>query len=185
MTTANRVGWAVVGLVLLAAGVLGALASLGKLPIDRTTNLITPEMLARWQSWSGWKFAVGIAVGVVIALLGLWLMLSQLRRRGVDAEPSATSVSQKSTSDTRGRIRVAPSALHHALARDVKRYRDIDRAAVRLTGASRQPEVHLRLAVHGDTDLNDLREHLYGSMERFVSTTGLPASLAEVELTRI
>ena len=81
MNRGNRVLWSVIGLVLLAAGVLGVLASQGWLPgVDPDRPILTSATVRRWNSWGNWAFVGTTALAILLAVLGVLLFSRQLRR---------------------------------------------------------------------------------------------------------
>lgn len=82
MNTGNRVLWAILGLVLLALGVAGALASLDRLPgVDADSSVLPSSLDTRWREAGFWAPLVSIVAGVVLVGLGYLLLRAQLRRR--------------------------------------------------------------------------------------------------------
>src|SRR5258705_2575179 len=80
MTTLNRTLWIVVGLVLVAAGVLGIVAHNGGLHwAPKNKALLPGDTVQRATAAPVWVLLVGVAVGVVLAALGLLLMRGQIR----------------------------------------------------------------------------------------------------------
>ena len=196
MNTGNRVLWIAIGVVLTAAGVLGALASLNRLPFLRSDRvLLGTDAAGRWHSWDGWAVAATIAGGLLVAWLGFLLLRAQLRGRGGAPMPDlvlparepevltvgehANTVELDAVDDGQsfvelvpGRTRVASRALHHALTRDLQSGGQVRRASVRLVGDRAQPEVLVRLAVSPEADAGRLRSHVDGALARFAVTSG-------------
>jgi hypothetical protein len=83
MNAGNRVLWIAIGVVLTGAGVVGLLASLGRLRrVDNGTFLLGPVAAQRWHSWGGAAPALAIAAGLLVAVLGFLLLRAQLRGPG-------------------------------------------------------------------------------------------------------
>jgi hypothetical protein len=178
MKIVNRVLWALVGLVLLAAGVVGTLISLGRFPWVRSTSvLLGPGAADRWRSAGNWAFVVTIAVGLVIALLGVLLLRAQLRRRYRTTLPDLVSLD----SDP-GRTRVDATTLDHALTLDLESHPRVRRVAAHLVGEAQDPAVTLRLVVAPDANVSDLRNHVDRALDRFGHTAGLRPRLDTVEV---
>lgn len=178
MTVVNRVLWALVGLVLLAAGVLGTLISLGRFPWVRSSSAVLgPSAADRWRSAGAWAFVVTIAAGVVIALLGALVLKAQFRRRYRTTLPDLVSLD----SDP-GRTRVGATTLDHALTLDLESHPRVRRVAAHLVGESQDPAVTLRLVVAPDANVDDLRNHVDRALDRFGHTAGLRPRLDTVEV---
>ncbi|GAA1742351.1 hypothetical protein [Luedemannella helvata] len=83
MNAGNRALWIVVSLLLIGLGVLGVLAHYGRLPgTDPSLPLLSPDVRDWWNSWDVWATVAAVAVGLILAVLGVMLMRAQLRRRG-------------------------------------------------------------------------------------------------------
>ena len=188
MNTGNRVLWSIIGALLLAAGVVGVLASQGTFSnVDRNQPLLTTGMIDWWNARSALAAGLTIAAGLLTAVLGFLLLRAQLRGRGGapmrDLAFGARRTAASEGIDT-GRTKVASSALHHALEHDLTTDRNVRRAAVRLTGPSEHPELLVRLAVTPDADIARVAGHLEGAMQRFTTTSGVTPDLSDV-LVRI
>jgi len=79
MDRANRVLLAVLGAVLLVAGLAVGLAGLGLVPaVDPGTPLLPDPVRVRWHGWGVAAWLVAAAVGVLLALAGVLLVRAQL-----------------------------------------------------------------------------------------------------------
>jgi hypothetical protein len=188
MNTGNRVMWSIIGALLLAAGVVGVLTSQVEISnVDRQQPLLTTELIDWWNAHSGLAAGLTIAGGLLAAFLGFLLLRAQLRGRGGapmrDLAFGARETAASEGIDT-GRTKVASSALHHALERDLATDRNVRRAAVRLTGPSEHPELLVRLAVTPEADIARVAGHLEGAVQRFTTTSGVTPDLSDV-LVRI
>lgn len=166
---ANRVLWTVLGLLLTAAGVAGVLVSQGWLPgVDRHSPVLWPDLLEWWREIDPWGLlGVGL-LGVVAAVIGLILLLAELRRR------AAPALGELRLSDERpGRTRIRSAVIGHGLERDLARDPGIRAAAVALTGTAPRPEVWLRLDLEPQADLTTIRDHVGDALDRFARTYGL------------
>jgi len=196
--------WIGIGALLTVVGVLGALASLNRLPFLASDRLLLGADAARnWHRWGGWAPVLTVAGGLLIALLGFLLLRAQVRGRGgapmadlVLPAPEPTGLTVGAPADTvelaaadggqsfvesvHGRTQVASKALHHALTRDLQSDHHVRRAAVRLVGDRARPEVLVRLAVSPDTDVSRLRSHVDGALDRFAVTAGVRPHLHDV-----
>jgi hypothetical protein len=180
----NRTLWTIIGLVLLAAGVVGLLAGYGALPfVDRQQVLLPPELIDVWNRYRPWSLALTIVAGLLVAVLGLLLLRAQFRRRG--GPPMADLYLLPSPEPTEapqpeGGTGVASRALHRALQRDLESDQQIRDAAVRLTGPPHHPRLLVRLAVTADADVGRLAGHVDRVMHRFTTTSGVQPDVSEV-----
>ena len=180
----NRVLWSIIGAILLAAGAFGVIVSQGWLStIDRHQSLLTTGMIDPWNAHSGLAAGLTIAGGLIVAVLGFFLVRAQLRGRGGslmrDLTFGAPATPPSDEADT-GRTEVASTALHHALERDLTTDRNVRRAAVRLTGPTQHPQLLVRLAVTPDADIARVAGHLDRAVQRFVTTSGVTPDLSDV-----
>lgn len=189
----NRALWTVIGLVLLAAGVTGLLVGYGVLSfVDRQQVLLPSTVVDAWNRNEGWALTLTIVAGLLVALLGVWLIRAQLRRRGgapmadlylpqpEPAEAQPTGAEPTAASQPEGGTEVASRALHRALQRDLESDQQIRDATVRLTGPADHPRLLVRLAVTADADVGALADHVDRVMHRFTTTSGIQPDLSEV-----
>jgi hypothetical protein len=181
--------WSVIGLVLMALGVGGALVSLGYMPgTDRDVTLWTRAMSDRWHTWGIWAPVVVAGAGLVVAVGGFALIAAELRRRGgrnvagmVFTEPD---VARAPGGDERepavaGKTSVSGSTLRHALQRDLQSDPRIAHATVRMTGRPGRPRLHLRLDLTRGSNLSDVQAHVAGAIARFRITSSLDPTVRE------
>ena len=181
MTTANRVLWSLVGVLLLAAGTLLALASLGLLGVDRTDLLVIADVGERWRAAGVWAPATTIVVGLAVAVAGGLLVRAEVRHRGGRSLPDLVSADDRRPPDhPSGRLRVATAALDRALARDISTHAHVRRAAVTLTGTPAEPRIAVRLAVTAQADIAELQAHLDAALTRFAATCHLRPEVTDV-----
>ena len=179
----NRVLWTIIGAVLLAAGVLGLLAGFGTLSfVDKQQAVLTQDMVDAWNERRIPALAVTIAVGVLLALLGILLLRSVLRRRGGASIEDMHFEHPAAGEPTlvHGSTEVASKALHDALEEDLEGDRQVRRAAVRLTGSADHPQLLVRLAVTEDADIGRLAGHLDRAVDRFTITSGVRPEVSDV-----
>lgn len=182
----NRTLWTVIGVLLLAAGVLGVLASEGALPAaDRQQALLTPEMINFWNRNEGLATTLTLVGGLLLALLGMLLLRGQLRWPGGtpmgdlhlgQPEPDGDEPAPIERGDTE----VASRALRRALQSDLESDRQVRNASVRLTGPTWHPQLSVRLAVTADADIGLLADHVDRVVHRFATTSGVQPDLSDV-----
>src|SRR5687768_11810440 len=87
MDRRNRIRFVLLGLLLLAAGVVGLLAESSVVGAPAAGSPVLPDWLvARWDRYNPWNLvAVGIAA-LLLAWYGWRLVRAQLRRGGGQAE---------------------------------------------------------------------------------------------------
>jgi hypothetical protein len=187
VNTGNRVLWIAIGAILTAAGVIGTLASLGRISwLGRDRTLLGPEAVRRWNTWYPWAVAVVIVAGFILVLLGFLLLRAQLRGRGGAPMPDLVSRTVSPAPDMgaddagRGRVRVSSSALEQSLVRDLRGNRQVRRVAVRLVGDRGHPEALVRLSVTADADVTGLRSHVDSALDRFAATSGVRPRVRDV-----
>jgi hypothetical protein len=174
MNTGNRALWTVIGLLLTALGVTGALLSLGKLPgTNAESTLIWPELAQRWRDWGPWALAAAAAAGLIVLLCGLALLRVQLRRHG--SAPMADVVLE--TPAATGRTYIGTNVLTRGLAHDLQARPGIKTASAHLSGNPGQPQLEVWLTVDPETSLTKARQWVQESVQRFTTTTNVkPAS---------
>src|SRR5262245_1906841 len=133
----NRVLWAALALLLLAAGLAGLLASGGALGARVAATPLLPEALARPVERASRALTLGgaLALALLAVVAGWRLVRAQLRReprrsRLTDLELLPTAPE----SGPGGRTLVRGQAMLRALEEDLERVRGVRRAGVRLLG---------------------------------------------------
>jgi membrane protein implicated in regulation of membrane protease activity len=186
MDRRNRVRFALLGLLLLAAGVAGLLAGARVVGAPAAGSAVLPDWLvARWDRYHPWNLvAVGIAA-LLLAWYGWRLMRAQLRRGGGraemgDLEYRATEPGHQDTN--RGRTTVRAAAISHSTENALERVRGVERALVGLFGSPYAPELRARLDVDANADLTQLRRNVSAVLERLAATTGIPPRSADITL---
>jgi hypothetical protein len=186
MNVGNRVLWSIIGLLLLAAGVLGVLANRGWLGFSRDESMLTANGAQPWRDWPGWLIASVIVAGLLVALLGLMIVRAELRARGgapmadlALREPAAPPDLTVEPAPA-GKTVISTSALKQSLTRDLERARQVRDAAVNIVGPHGRPQLLVRLSVTQDAELAPLAEHVDRAVARFARTSGLAPEVAEV-----
>lgn len=146
----NRSLLALVGIVLIAAALLAAGLSTGRLPFAPPSAAIVPS--ASLPSWAAWVVAV---VGVVVGLLALRWLIAQARRR-----PAGSPWSAEAAGAVEGRTTVSSSVIADALCDDLVAHPAIADATARLTAPAPRPALYVELAVDAEADAAAARAHL-------------------------
>jgi hypothetical protein len=175
----NRAALLVLGVLLLAAGLFGALAGFGVFG-DRVKNerLVANPVGRYFGAHGGWLWpivAVVAALAVALALRWLWLLLfstdrvNELRLRGPrDA----------------GRTTVATAALTDAVRSEVAGYRGVERASARLIGDTLAPTLVIAAVLDRAVDADTLRRRIEDEAAAHARTALDDRALAvQVDLT--
>ena len=179
----NRLRWALIALLLLAAGVAGGLISFDRLPqIDADTPLLPDAAVARWRQAEDWRLAALAALGLLLALYGWRILAAQLRRGGGRTAMGDLELPATNNNGDRpgGRTVVRSPALAHSIEDDLERVGGVQRALVGLFGSPHQPELRAELDVSGNADLRRVRERVTAALERLAATTTVPPRSATV-----
>jgi hypothetical protein len=153
----NRVGLAVVGVVLMVLGGLAIARGLGLLaqegaPADRAlVDEPLQRAFAQYDPLLGWAVAVAAAL---ITLLGLRWLLAQGRGDSVRGIRLAAGPEGVTDVESRG--------IAQAVAQEVADHPDVISATAALTGREEHPGVRLRVVADERTRIDDLREHVGG-----------------------
>ena len=150
----NRVLLALLGLLLLAAGVLTLVRSFGGLGSSLADDPVLGAPQERlFQDYSPWAW-IGVAVVAgLLALLALRWLLAQLRTdRAGDLELE--------TDDRRGSTTLHPGAVTAAVCEEVESYRGVRAASARLLHDARHPELVLQVDLEARADIAQTRERV-------------------------
>lgn len=183
----NRVLLALVGLALLAGGLLALVGGLDparrwNLPLPAGWPLADPHGVllsnadrTRWTA-QGWWWPAVTALLAAVLLLCLWWLLAQLRHRGPQRLPVGRAEGEQATVLRGG-------ALRDAIAAEASRLPGVRRARVRLTGRPGSPGAGLLVVLtpEGEPDFV-LRDLLRGPLENARRTAGLDRLPAEARL---
>jgi hypothetical protein len=152
----NRVGLAVVGVVLVAAGGFVVAAHLGMLTIVDPHSALVPGT----EAPPTWVLYVIAAVAIIAGTLMVWWLLAQLVRT-----PKTHTWRLEQDAD-RGRTELAASTATAPLVGELTTYTGVRAANATLTGTREAPVVALVVNLEQDGDLTAIRER--------IETHGLP-----------
>jgi len=151
----NRLLLLLLGLLLVAGGIAGLLVGFGvfgqSLRVQPVLHNGVGAFFGRHGQWL-WP-ALAAAAFFLILPAGLWWLRGQFSTAGVrtlDLEPSTKQ----------GSTELSSAALIDALTEELASYRGVDRAAARLTGDSRSPEMRLTLYLTDRADLAAVRSRV-------------------------
>ncbi len=179
----NRLRWALIALLLVAAGVAGSLISFDRLPqVGAETRLLPDAAVARWRQAEDWRLAALAALALLLALYGWRILAAQLRRGGGRTTMGDLELAAANSNGDRpgGRTVVRSPALAHSIEDDLERVGGVQRALVGLFGSPHQPELRAELDVSGTADLRRVRERVTAALERLAATTTVPPRSATV-----
>ncbi|MFP3713390.1 hypothetical protein [Puerhibacterium sp. TATVAM-FAB25] len=170
VNAANRAGLLVVGLLLTAAGVLGLVLGYGGFGAEQTGRPVLPLAWRERVALDPWWWWVVAGVALLVALLGLWWLLAQLRTDRVgrlELPPGGRD----------GRTVLHAGALCDAVEADARTVAGVDGASARLSGERRH---RLQLAVDLADRANvaevwrDLTDQTVPRARRVAGDPGLP-----------
>lgn len=176
---ANRVVLAVLGLLLLAAGVFTLLVGLGVLGADQADRTVVDpavDDVARM----GWFWpVVGVVALVVAALSARWLVVQartdRLARLRLDDDADG------------GRTLLEGSALARAVEDEIGDLPGVTRVSAHLSGTSSSPRLHLRVRLDGRVDPADVHraitDGVLAHVRQALEVDRLPARV-ELDLPR-
>lgn len=156
-TGLNRTWLAVVGVLLLLAGLAGTAIGTGLLssvtgssttgpqPSDPTVGAGIGDVFASGAAVTG----VGL-VGLLLALLGLGWLLAQVPRT------NAAGTLRLHDDPTQGLTTIGPAVLTDAVSEDVRTLPGVTDADAVLRGTANEPELTLRLTANDRTDIQAL-----------------------------
>lgn len=140
----NRLGLALTGGVLLAAGAAALAIGLGLFGGTATTSPLvsTPVIETLTAAWLPYAAAVGGVVLVVLA--GRWLL--------VQGRSNSVSRVEVGSNPAEGASRVQGSVVCRAVADDIETYPGVRRARVNLTGRADEPRLRVNLVIEEDAE---------------------------------
>jgi hypothetical protein len=186
MDRRNRIRLALLGLLLLAAGVAGLLVGARVFEAPAAGSPVLADWLvARWDRYDPWNLVVVGVVALLLAWYGWRIVRAQFRRGGGraqmgDLEYRAAEPGRQDAG--RGRTTVRAAAISHGTEAALERVRGVERAIVGLFGSPYAPELRARLDVDADADLTQLRRNVSAVLERLATTTGMPPRSADITL---
>jgi hypothetical protein len=150
----NRVGLALFGLLILAAGAAGIIASTGVAGEAFSRRTLFNNRASSYIGHHGWVWYAAAGVCLVITLVALrWVvaLLISTDRAGDIPIPVAT---QEGTTILR------PAALTGALTREIGAYHGVDAARARIIGDAAAPEVVITVTATQTSDLRALHQRI-------------------------
>ncbi len=173
---ANRTWLIVLGILLLAAGVLTALIAGGALkgtaaakPSESVLQDGDSFLDGRYTPWGV------LLAGVVLGLLGLWWLLAQIPRS------RAAGTFRLQEDPARGITVCDPQVLAAAVGRETDLLPGVVGSTVRLRGSADEPDLAMKVTVNSDADVqgiiariqHEVVPHLVSALEVPLNTFGL------------
>lgn len=170
---ANRVGWAVVAVVLIAVGGAGLALSQGVFGARRQhTDILSSTLVRHWNQGANTSFEVAGGIAALAAVIGFVLALFQLRRpRGRTPRLGDLRFGSR---HGRGTTTVRVSGLRRAVEVDLGRIPGVERAAVGLSDADPVVNVSSLLEIDGDSSLPAVAAGVRDAVGRLRDTSGRP-----------
>lgn len=174
----NRAVLAVVGLLLLAAGVFTLLLGLGVLGADQAGRTVVDPAVSD-VARAGWFWPVVGVAGLLVAALSAWWLLAQAR---------TDRLARIRVEDTEaGRTLLEGGALTRAVEDEVEGLPGVTRASAHLSGTSSAPRLHLRVRLDGRTDPTQVHravsDEVLAHARQALEVDRLPTRV-ELDLTR-
>ncbi len=148
----NRTVLLLLALLLIAAGVLGLILGFGGFGASRSTTAVLPVELRSFpadQPWFWWAVAAGC---LLVALLGLWWLLAQLKTERIGRLDITTD-------DRAGSTTVHSSAITNAVEAEAQGIAGVSDATAHVRGESERRLV-LSVDLDDNADLATVRAHL-------------------------
>jgi len=169
----NRFWLSLLGLVLIALGVVGILLRVGVLDLPEPGDLWTQVA----DLVPGYEWVVYTAL-IVLGLFLLWLGWRFIRSQF--ATPTVGVRELTIQRGDNGRTVVPAAAVTKVLERDVQRLPGVQEASARLVGAGARPHVVVNASVDGWSDLGRVQrsiEDSYGRLQEALGTSAIEADL--------
>ena len=158
----NRVGLAVVGVLLLAAGGYVLARSLGAFGTEQADAPVYSERTASWiHAQQPWIWITLAAVGVIVALLALRWLLVQLRTERLGRIALDTDLDLDPDDDLGvGRTSLPTNALTAAIGQEIDGYPGVRAVTVHVAGRTDRPELRLEVTIDADADPARIRTRI-------------------------
>lgn len=164
----NRARFTVLGLVLLALGVVGLLVRFGVIPALEPSEAYR-RTIAALSDYRVFAVLGLLVLGLLLTYLGYRLVRGQISTPG-------TRVKELTLQDqARGRTTMDADVVSHAVARDLERLPEVQSASARLVGAGPEPHLVVRAAIDRGAQLAGVRQAMEPVYERAARTLGAPS----------
>lgn len=164
----------VIGLLTLLAGIAALIVGTGVLGTFRAKRAVLDPMIVQWWTDSpGIAIPLGIVLGLVLFLLGIWWLLRTL-------SPEPRPDLRLETNFTGG-LTVTSAALTETVRTDAEAVTGVQRARVRTAGSQRNPTLRVTLSLRQGTDVREVWEELdtkiLSRARRALGTDSLPSAI--------
>ena len=160
----NRIGLAVVGVLLLAAGGYVLARSLGAFGTEQADAPVYAERSASWiHAQQPWIWITLAGIGAIVALLALRWLLVQFRtdRLGRIAMDTDLALDPDDDGDLgAGRTTLPTSALTTAIGQEIDGYPGVRAVTVHVAGRPDRPELRLEVTIDSDADPARIRTRI-------------------------
>ena len=171
----NRVGLTLFGLLVLAVGAAGMIASTGVSGEAFSRRTLFANRVSIYIGHHSWVWYAAAGLCLVITLLALrWIvaLLISTDRAGDIPVPVATH---------EGTTILRPAALTGAVTREIGTYHGVDTARARIIGDAADPEIVIAVTASQTTDLRALHQRIetqaLSHVRHAVGNTSLPIQL--------
>jgi hypothetical protein len=157
----NRIGLAIVGVVLLLAGAAAAVRGLDLLPdlLGRADAPVTDEPTRDFVADQDWFWPVVAAALILVTVLALRWLLVQTRS-------GAVGTLRLETDPGRGVTRMPARTLTGAIEDDLDRSPYLSRTRATLTGSRVHPHLRLATSVNPASDAAAVRDRVQEAVDR-------------------
>ena len=155
--TLNRTWLAILGLLVLAAGLTAVLQAAGTLQTiiptpPPGTKIVTGDLHAFFAQ--PWLLILFLSVSVFVGILALLWIIAQVPRKNL-----ATSYHLQQEG-THGRTNCEPSVLAAAVREEINSLPEVVTSSVLIRGTAEEPDLTLKVTVNDQADIRALLRHL-------------------------
>lgn len=158
----NRAGLAIVGAILVLAGLAALARSLGLFPgvLGPADTAVTDSRVRELTSDNTWFWVALAIVSIVVALLALWWLISQLRS-------SATRTLRLEPDPRHGTTTVPARVAGGALEADLVDSPHFRQAQATLLGNPARPRLYLTATLLASADFGAAKQRLHEALSRY------------------
>lgn len=155
--TLNRTWLAILGILLLAAGITALLQAVGTLPAITSTpspgtKIVTGNMHLFFAQ--PWLITLALVIGVLVGVLALLWIIAQIPRKNM------AGTYQLHHDGAQGRTSCDPSVLATAVEEQINTLPDVVASSALLRGTADAPDLTLKVTINDQADARALLRHL-------------------------